>query len=122
MYSYEGPALNESKLWSRSKELLLARLGRERFEELWNDVMVPVATFEKSGKYSTCCNYVDQHHIEHVLWDRRAYTRGVPKREWEALKLDGQPWSRNDKTQRDISPPSCQYSRCKEDPTFLDRE
>merc|ERR1711988_1811175 len=45
-YSYSGTELHESKLWGLSKELLQAKLGKELFEERWNDVMAPIETKE----------------------------------------------------------------------------
>jgi hypothetical protein len=95
-----------SLLYTIMHNRLFAKYGKERFDILWNDVMEPVLAWERTqtsrGEFSQCCNFVDQHTVEYVLWDRRAYTRG----------------QRKAKSLADISPPTCLFSKCKEDPSF----
>jgi hypothetical protein len=98
---------NRSALYTAYKTRLLAKFGRERFDIMWNDVMEPVSVFELTSAgtapvFSTCCQYVDQHTAEYVLWDRRAYTRG----------------QRLAKTRADVDAPTCLFAKCKEDPSF----
>lgn len=99
-------AEGRSLLYTYMHDRLLAKYGKERFDVLWNDVMEPVLSWEKTqkvkGEFSKCCNFVDQHTVEYVLWDRRAYTRG----------------QRKNKSVEDVSPPKCLFAKCKEDPTF----
>ena len=89
-----------SKLWEVAYARLKKRLGQELVDQRWNDVFVEVE--KKDMGETECCNFVDQHSVEYVLWDRRAYTRG----------------QRLAKTQRDVTPPDCLYEMCEQVPGF----
>merc|ERR1711865_203350 len=55
---------------------------------------------------SKCCNFIDQHDIEYVLWDRRAYAR-----DWMVPILKER-----------VLPPRCLYKQCKDNPSMLPEE
>jgi DNA-binding cell septation regulator SpoVG len=96
-------AKGRSLVYSYMHDRLLAKYGKERFDLLWNDVMEPVMTWENTknnlGEFAKCCNFVDQHTVEYVLWDRRAYTRG--QRKVKALV--------------DVSLGTCLFAKCKKE-------
>jgi len=54
------------------------------------------------GGASACCNFYDQHIMEYVLWDRRAYTRDYYA----------------EKTEERVTPEKCLYAACKLNPSF----
>ena len=87
-------------MWEVAYARLKKRLGQELVDQRWNDVFVEVE--KKDMGETECCNFVDQHSVEYVLWDRRAYTRG----------------QRLAKTQRDVTPPDCLYEMCEQVPGF----
>lgn len=94
------PVDGASKLWEVAYARLKKHLGQELVDERWNDVMREVEVADM-GRVD-CCAFIDQHSVEYVLWDRRAYTRG----------------QRLTKTERDVTPPDCLYEMCEQVPGF----
>jgi len=94
---------NEYGLWDLPVEDMARLVYHKKFDQKVEHVGQDIGgVYHQIGGASDCCNFYDQHEVEYVLWDRRAYTRDYYAK----------------KTEERVTPPKCLYAACKLDPTF----